>query len=215
MSTGDESADDAQRDAASPRGRPRTRDAQATRLALLRAAQRRFGVLGYDRTTTRDIARDAGVNVALIRRYFGGKEGLFQAVISAAPELVANPDPFRGDLVDAFLAGLEPDAWPDLGHHPLRLLLRDSSADENIQTLRSRALRNGAARIIEWSGVEAGKPGSPRRRDAELRAELVGALFAGIIALRFMTPVEPLATAEADELRSALHSAVDALLSSR
>ena len=171
-------------------------------------------MLGYDRTTTRDIARDAGVNVALIRRYFGGKEGLFQAVISAAPELLANPDPFRGDLVDAFLAGLRPDAWPDLGHHPLLLLLRDSSADENIQTLRSRALRNGAARIIEWSGVEAGKPGSPRRRDAELRAELVGALFAGIIALRFMTPVEPLATAEADELRSALHSAVDALLSS-
>src|SRR3954451_19671976 len=119
-------ADDVHRQSASPTGRPRTRDAQATRLALLRAAQRRFGVLGYDRATTRDIAHDAGVNLALIRRYFGGKEGLFRAVISATPELPANPDPFRGDLVDEFLAGLSPDAWPDLGHHPLLLLLRDS-----------------------------------------------------------------------------------------
>jgi AcrR family transcriptional regulator len=181
---------------------------------LLRAAQRRFGVLGFDRTTTRDIARDAGVNVALIRRYFGGKEGLFQAVIAAAPELLSNPDPFRGDLVDEFLAGLEPDAWPGLGHHPLLLLLRDSSADENIRALRSRALRDGAARIIEWSGINAGESGTARRRDAEIRAEVVEALFAGIIALRLMTPVEPLATAHADEIRSALQTAVNALLDS-
>src|SRR3954471_13557038 len=129
------SAGDGSEAGARGNARTRTRDAQATRLALLRAAQRRFGVLGYDRTTTRDIARDAGVNVALIRRYFGGKEGLFQAVISAAPELLANPDPIRGDLVDEFLAGLCPDTWSDLGHHPLLLLLRDGSADENIQAL--------------------------------------------------------------------------------
>src|SRR3954466_3081506 len=96
---------------------PRIRDAQNTRRALLRAAQRRFAVLGYDRTTTRDIARDAGVNLALIRRYFGGKEGLFQAVIAATPEVLADPDPIHGNLVDEFLSGLRPDAWPDLGHH--------------------------------------------------------------------------------------------------
>lgn len=36
---------------------------------------------GYDRTSVREIAKAAGVNVAMINYYFGGKEGLFEAVI--------------------------------------------------------------------------------------------------------------------------------------
>src|ERR1700754_5126920 len=108
---------------------PRPRDAEATRQALLRAAQRRFGVLGYDRTTTRDVATDAGVNQALINRYFGGKEGLFHAVLAETPELLAD-EPLEGDLVTEFLATLDPDAWPEFGQHPLVLLMRDSGADE-------------------------------------------------------------------------------------
>lgn len=36
---------------------------------------------GYDRTSVREIASAAGVNVAMINYYFGGKEGLFEAVI--------------------------------------------------------------------------------------------------------------------------------------
>jgi AcrR family transcriptional regulator len=190
----------------------RSRDAEATRLDLLRAAQRRLAVMGYDRTTTRDVADDAGVNPALINRYFGGKEGLYQAVIAAAPDMLADADPVRGDLVTEFLAGLRPEAWPEFGHHPLLLLLRDSSADAEIQTLRSLAMRSTVDRIIEWSGVDAGEPGSPRRRDVELRAQMVQALFSGIVALRFMTPVEPFASAHVDELRGALQDAMDALI---
>jgi AcrR family transcriptional regulator len=171
--------------------------------------------MGYDRTTTRDVADDAGVNPALISRYFGGKEGLFQAVIAASPGLLADADPLSGDLADEFLASLSPDAWPEFGHHPLLLLLRDSSADEEIQALRSDAMSSTVDRIIEWSGVDAGNPGSPRRREAEIRAQMVQALLSGIVALRYMTPVEPLASAHADELRSALQDAVAGLVGSK
>ncbi len=55
------------------------RDAAATRRALVRAARRRFATDGYRATTVRQIAADAGVNVALINRYFESKEGLFEA----------------------------------------------------------------------------------------------------------------------------------------
>jgi AcrR family transcriptional regulator len=193
-------------------GKARPRDAQATRLALLKAGQRRFGVLGYDRTTTRDIAKDAGVNLALISRYFGGKEGLYQAVLEATPEALLDTTPPRGDIVDQFLESLSPDAWPEFGQHPLVLLLRDANADEQLQSLRSRGMRSAINRIVEWSGIDAGEPGSARRREVELRAQMVHALLCGIVALRSITPVEPIASAEAEELRAALTDAVTALL---
>jgi AcrR family transcriptional regulator len=184
----------------------RARDAEATRLALLKAAQRRFAVLGYDRTTTRDIAEDAGVNPALINRYFGGKEGLFEEVLAAAPELPASKYALGDDLVSDFLASLRDDAWPEFGQHPLLLLLRDSSAGEEIQALRAQGMRGAVERILEASGVEPS-------REAEIRAQLVLALLSGIVVHRFMTPVEPLASASDAELRAALQDAVDALLS--
>ena len=49
----------------------------ATAAARIRdAAIARFGAHGYDGTTVRDIARDAGVSPALVIHHFGSKEGL-------------------------------------------------------------------------------------------------------------------------------------------
>src|ERR1700712_5539888 len=76
-----------------PRDAHRPRDAEATRSALLHAAMRRFTVLGYERTTTRDIARDAQVNVSLINRYFGSKDGLFAAVMRESATSIAQSVP--------------------------------------------------------------------------------------------------------------------------
>lgn len=66
-----------------PRGRSptRRRDRAATEQRLLQAAVRAFSKNGFDRTTTRTIARTAGVNESLIIRYFGTKEGLLAAII--------------------------------------------------------------------------------------------------------------------------------------
>src|ERR1700749_3847179 len=65
----------------------RSHDANASRAALLRAARSAFDELGYDRATTRVIGERAGVDPALIARYFDSKEGLFLAAIAVrAPE---------------------------------------------------------------------------------------------------------------------------------
>jgi AcrR family transcriptional regulator len=42
--------------------------------------------MGYERTTSRDIASDTGANVSLLYRYFGSKEGLFEVVLTAIPD---------------------------------------------------------------------------------------------------------------------------------
>ena len=52
-----------------------------TRTAILAAARAQFTATGYDGTGLRAIAARAGVNVALINRYFGSKDGLFLAAI--------------------------------------------------------------------------------------------------------------------------------------
>jgi AcrR family transcriptional regulator len=75
----------------------RKRDASATRAALLASATARFANEAYDRVSLRSIASDAGVDVSLVSRYFGSKEDLFTAVLSAC----APPDDmFEGDPRD-------------------------------------------------------------------------------------------------------------------
>src|ERR1700709_2821502 len=59
----------------------RRHDAQASREALLAAAEAIFDERGYDAATVRDIGERAGVDAALIARYFGGKEGLYLATL--------------------------------------------------------------------------------------------------------------------------------------
>src|SRR3954468_14196970 len=68
-------------------------DAAASRQALLDAAAALFDERGYERTTVREIGERAGVDAALIARYFGGKEGLYLASLAEAPLPAAGGDP--------------------------------------------------------------------------------------------------------------------------
>lgn len=56
---------------------------QSTARKLLRAATDAFSAAGFDATSTRAVADRAGVNIALIAYHFGGKDGLYKAVLDA------------------------------------------------------------------------------------------------------------------------------------
>lgn len=60
------------------------RSAEESRAALVAAGIRLFATRGFDGTTTRDIARESGLNLSLIKYYFGDKEGLLDACLEAA-----------------------------------------------------------------------------------------------------------------------------------
>src|ERR1700754_1565694 len=68
-------------DAAPTSPRRRARDAEATRRAILDAAIDAFARSGYDSASTRDIAREAGIDPRLISRYYGSKEALFARAV--------------------------------------------------------------------------------------------------------------------------------------
>ena len=55
-------------------------DGKATREAILEAAEAEFSEHGYDAASTRAICARADVNIALVNRYFGSKEGLYRVV---------------------------------------------------------------------------------------------------------------------------------------
>ncbi|MFT4101625.1 MAG: TetR/AcrR family transcriptional regulator [Burkholderiaceae bacterium] len=69
---------------ASPKDRPRRADGAATRALILEATGRRLIEGGYANLNLRDIARDAGVNHALIGYHFHGKRQLVLAVLDEA-----------------------------------------------------------------------------------------------------------------------------------
>ncbi|HEY1005753.1 MAG TPA: TetR/AcrR family transcriptional regulator [Sphingobacteriaceae bacterium] len=48
---------------------------------ILEVAEKLFSELGYDATTTRQIAGQANVNMAMLNYYFGSKDGLYKAVL--------------------------------------------------------------------------------------------------------------------------------------
>jgi TetR/AcrR family transcriptional regulator len=63
-----------------PRGRP-ARSATIDPDALLRSARQVFAKLGFEATSVREIARDAGVDPSLMAHHFGSKEALWIAVV--------------------------------------------------------------------------------------------------------------------------------------
>lgn len=64
-----------------PRPEERQRDADRTRQQIIDAARAEFADHGFAGARVGDIAERAGVNKQLISYYFGGKEGVYQAIL--------------------------------------------------------------------------------------------------------------------------------------
>jgi AcrR family transcriptional regulator len=199
--------------AGQPAGARRRRDAAATRQALLQAARSRFIRLGYDRTTLRDVAADVGVNLALIKRYFDSKEGLFKAALATTPRFLGGAGEFprdRAALAEALSHQLSADAWPELGEHPVLMLLR-VSGDERVDSLRRQKLQDFSRQVLEAAGTGSAQDDDERL----LRAELLVALGVGVAVLRSAVGLQPLHDATSDDLIGPLRDVVDILLAPR
>ena len=183
-----------------PRRAARPRDAAATRRALLEAGRELFATAGYDATTVRAVADRAGVNQALLFRYFGNKEGLFaEAVLDQAVQLLA--DGPREDLLQRTLAAiLRAD---DEGGEILMAVLRAAGSAQVAEDVRARL--GGAYAEAFAALVDTDDPA-----DAAVRAELLLAWLLGIAVLYtalHARPVPDPAVVSAHVLRAA-----DALL---
>ena len=187
------------------------RDAALTRGALVRAARRRFATDGYRATTVRQIAADAGVNVALINRYFVSKEGLFEACMLRTSDELEDQNATPSKSIEGVIARLvghivnAPDSDDPL---QLLLLLR-SSGDENADLIRRRTLEHFTRRLAAAAGW---KVDDAATEPILLRAQLAIATALGVVMLRTSAAVEPVASANADELTAPLSEVFRVLL---
>jgi AcrR family transcriptional regulator len=181
-----------------------TRNAAHTRQLLLDEARHRFARHGYANTTVRDIADGAGVNVALINRYFTSKEGLFAACLKAAiTDLKRDTDGVPLPDVAASIAYRLTSSADDPALLDALLLLVRGSGDERIDALRRTVLRAMSERLAVVSGL----PGE----DGVLRAQILLAASLGIALLRASVGLQPLAAATEEQMRGPLTELVEAL----
>jgi AcrR family transcriptional regulator len=178
----------------------RTRDSDASRAALLRAARSAFDELGYDLATTREIGERAGVDAALIARYFDSKEGLFLASIAYVGE---DEDEVELDTVVPYLL----ERWDEHGHNPISRALTSLGLSEE--------MRQRVATVIgEWLRRQLGPELAGRGvADAEMRAELIVAIAVGVAITRANGTLEALAEADRDDVLTMLQPAIEALTS--
>jgi AcrR family transcriptional regulator len=177
---------------------PRRRDASATRQALQDAAVELFAERGYDRTTVRDIATRAGVNQALLFRYFGSKEALFEAATRGQGLTASEP----GALVAEMLDNLLDPSSPARRDQVLTALLRTLGTDDEAAEIRGRL-------NADYAGALATLTDQPH---ADLRADLVLAWLFGISLMRGVAATQPLAGADPEQVRALVLPAMRTLL---
>lgn len=163
----------------------RKRDAAATRAAILAAARERFLRESYDSVGLREIAGDAGVDVALISRYFGGKEGLFREVVAVDKEEKLIREPLTAAELPAYLAQLVVEDGDDHRQHRMEMfviMLRSASSPKAGQIIRDLVHLDVLGPLAEIIGDE----------HAELRANMLLAILMGIGVLRTIMRVDAL-----------------------
>lgn len=114
-------------------GTPLRSDGVEARNRLLLAALRLFAAKGFAKTSTREIAKEAGVNLAAISYYFGDKAGLYRTVyndpMGCGPEGMAEFAAEGLELRQAlagFLRGFtDPLKQGDLAQQMLQLHFRE------------------------------------------------------------------------------------------
>lgn len=178
----------------------RRRDSAATKQLLLDAARRRFAADGYAATFIRDIATDAGVNVALIARYFGNKEGLFRACLAGSADDLERSvaEDVTIDQLPAVMARHLTDSHSEQYRARMMMLLR-SSGDPRAEEIRISTLHTFAERLAAAGGSTV------------LDAQFVVAAMLGLAILR-SAGVAPLAGAAPEELVPRLQKLISAML---
>src|SRR5215472_6535889 len=167
-------------------GRPDTRGEVA-------AAARRFAKAGYDATSMRQIAADAGVDPALVRRFFGGKEELFTEVASAAI------DP--SSVVTAVTTGPLDQAGERLIRHYLALLGTVDQPGPLLGVIRSAVTSEHAAHVLRRLLAERilGRVAEALHTgQGELRAALAASQLVGVAVARYAVKLAPLTAADDD-----------------
>ena len=169
-----------------------------TRGAILEAAQKLFAKQGLDQTTMRQIGEKAGVDPSLIVHYFKTKQALFvesmhsllrdQQMMNISAVLDESDTSQIGERLAAVLIkNMINPATRDI----LLGLMRSATSDKQAVMMLQNAIKKT---LYEELKDHLPKP------DGDLKASLITSQFLGIMVLRYVVKVEPMASASTEKL---------------
>jgi len=187
-----------ERQPATERQPGRRRDATRSRELLLAAASELFAERGYDRSTTREIGERAGVDPALIARYFGGKAQLYIATLYLDRSSAKPADLLERERIRSLL-----DGTAQRGPGPIHRAAVVPHEDPDVQAATSEQLHQ---RLVEPLYDRFTREGLDR---PQLRAELAVAAFIGLVLSRSSGTFRTLAETSTEELLELVHDLLD------
>jgi AcrR family transcriptional regulator len=168
--------------------------AGGTRERILAAARNDFSKSGFDGTTIRAIAAQAKVDPALVLHYYESKDAIFREAVrfpvdpaEFIPGLVAPGVDGLGDRLVRFFI----DTWDSPAGGAMLGVIRSVVANDDAATLmREFITREVLGRLAKALDVD----------EPQVRASLAGAQLIGMAMLRYVVKVEPIASADADQI---------------
>lgn len=159
------------------------RKSDATRSRIVEAARERFRKEGFERTTIRKVAADAGIDPSMVMRYFESKRGLFDAAMTVElriPDLSRHPRDKLGEaIVTHFLK-----RWEEPDADSLQLLLRSSASNEEAAERLRGVFRDQIVTLVgRLRGSES---------DAREIASLIATQTVGLAYTRYVLKLPPL-----------------------
>lgn len=177
---------------------PRLRNAAATRQAMLASARRHFARESYESVGLREIAGEAGVDPALVSRYFGSKEQLFREALRGEDPL--SLDGLARADVPGYLASLF------FGQAGKNADQAAAKVDCLLMMLRSASSPRAAEIVREAISDDVLEPMATllAGEDAAVRASLALAVLMGCGVLRTAMGLDALRGADEARLRDRL-----------
>lgn len=178
---------------------PRSRDAAATRAAILAAARIQFAELGFDRTTLRAVAKAAGCDPVMVYRYFGNKQELFVQAVSLElqlPDLASLPR----EAVVAAMFGHFFKVWEEDPTF-IGLLRASAHSEEAVEAMKSFFMESVLPQLkaVALDGSVA-------------RVALAGSFIIGLAWSRYVLKNPPLTALSRDEFLQLARPAFEAVL---
>ena len=169
-----------------------------TRRAILEAAREAFAVRGFEQTTIRAVAAEAGIDPSMVMRYFGSKAGLFTAAATTdllVPDLRPVPPGKRGEfMVRHFVERWERSPGDDT----LVFLLRTAVTNDAVAGQLQARFDDLITKPLAALGHD----------DAERRGALIGAQLLGLALCRYVLHLEPIGSADVQDLVAGIAPAV-------
>ncbi|GAA5076254.1 TetR family transcriptional regulator [Nocardia iowensis] len=169
------------------------------REAILRAARARFSEAGFDKTSIRSVAGDAGVDPALVHHYFGTKQELFAAVVQLPmdPEITLRavdsaPLDRLGEAILRAVLGV----WDSPAGAGIVAMVRSIIAGGDTALARSFLLEIVLERVRQRIATPAD--------DGRLRVALVASQMVGLLMTRKIVELEPIPSATIEEVVTAV-----------